>query len=68
LIRRALAACPDESPAPETRELAFIEDTELRDGLRLDISAINRALSNSEWKAATVLAGSVVEALLLSAR
>ena len=65
LIRRALAACPDEFPAPETRELAFIEDTELRDGLRLDISAINRALSNSEWKATTVLAGSVVEALLL---
>ncbi len=65
LIRRALAACPDEFPAPGTTELAFIDDKELRDGLRLDISATNRALSNSEWKAATVLAGSVVEALLL---
>jgi len=29
------------------------------------MGAINRALSNGEWKAATVLAGSVIEALLL---
>jgi hypothetical protein len=29
------------------------------------MGAINRALSNGEWKAATVLAGSAIEALLL---
>ena len=65
LIRRALAACPDEFPAQPTAELTFIQDADLRQQLRLDISATNRALANGEWKAATVLAGSVIEALLL---
>jgi hypothetical protein len=64
-IRRALVACPDDFPAPGTAALSFIADSDFRDTLRLDISATNRALANEEWKAATVLAGSVVEALLL---
>jgi hypothetical protein len=64
-IRDALAKCPDESPAPGTSELNFIPDEDLRANLRNDIGAINRALSNGEWKAATVLAGSTIEALLL---
>jgi hypothetical protein len=65
LIRKALLKCPDESPAPSTAELSFIPDADLRANLRDDIGAINRALSNGEWKAATVLAGSAIEALLL---
>lgn len=65
LIRQALAACPDEFPAVSTTELNFIGDGSLRDTLRMDMSAANTALVNGEWKAATVLAGSVVEALLL---
>jgi hypothetical protein len=65
VIRNALAKCPDESPAPSTSELAFIADADLRTNLRNDIGAINRALSNGEWKATTVLAGSAIEALLL---
>lgn len=64
LIRQALVACPDEFPSPGTTELAFITDNALRDNLRKDISATNRALTNGDWKAATVLAGSVVEALI----
>jgi hypothetical protein len=64
-ISRALTNCPDESPAPSTSELSFISDTDLRTSLRNDMGAINRALSNGEWKAATVLAGSGIEALLL---
>jgi len=64
-IRAALANCPDESPAPGTSELNFITDDELRTNLRDDIGRIDRALSNGEWKAATVLAGSTIEALLL---
>lgn len=48
--------------APRPR---FIADSELRTNLQSDIGAINRALSNGEWKAATVLAGSAIEALLL---
>lgn len=65
LLRRALVQCPDEAPAPQTAELAFILDAELRQALRIDISEAYRAYAEGSWKAATVLAGSVVEALLL---
>jgi hypothetical protein len=65
LIRQALEKCPDEFPSASTSELTFIADANLRDNLRLDISTTNSSLRNGEWKAATVLAGSIVEALLL---
>jgi hypothetical protein len=65
IIRDALVNCPDESPSPSTSEPNFISDPDLKMGLRNDIGSVNRALSNGEWKAATVLAGSVIEALLL---
>jgi len=64
-IHHCLASCPDQFPSPGTTELSFIEPDDLRENLRLDISAANRALANNEWKAATILAGSIVEALLL---
>jgi len=65
LLCRLLEKCPDEFPAPSTAGLEFIPDQETREGLRLDLSAATTAFTNSEWKAATVLAGAVVEALLL---
>lgn len=65
LIFDMLGKCPDEFPTASTNELPFIDDTDLRHSLRNDLSAVSRALVNSEWKAATVLAGSVLEALLL---
>jgi hypothetical protein len=43
----------------------FVTDAELRDSVRLDISAANRDAENGEYKGATVLAGSATEALLL---
>jgi hypothetical protein len=64
LIRRNLAKCPDEYPPPTTTELLFIKDTVLRDSIRQDVGAATRALNNAEWKAATVLAGAAIEALL----
>ena len=67
LIRKVLATCRDAQPQPGTEELLFISGTAFRATLRLDISAASDALRNGEWKAATVLAGSVVEALLLYA-
>jgi hypothetical protein len=57
--------CPDDCPPAATAELAFIVDDDLREELRRDIGEVNRALQSGEWKAATVLAGSIVEALLL---
>jgi hypothetical protein len=65
LIRHLLMQCPDEAPTPATAELLFIPDVALREGLRIDISTANQALANGEWKAATVLADSIIEALLL---
>jgi hypothetical protein len=65
VIHHALVSCLDQFPSPETTELSFLQPDDLRKNLRLDISGMNRDLSSGEWKAATVLAGSVVEALFL---
>jgi len=65
LIRDAMALCPDQAPTQETTALPFITDPELRESIRLDMSTAHRALAEGEYKAATVLAGSAVEALLL---
>jgi hypothetical protein len=60
----ALSKCPDEYPPPSTHDLTFIVDLDLRENIRRDIGAISRALTNIEWKAANVLAGAAIEALL----
>jgi hypothetical protein len=61
-----LSKCPDEfPPTASTADLAFIPDTDLRESIRRDMAAADRAFANIEWKAATVLAGSAIEALLL---
>jgi hypothetical protein len=65
LVRRALSSCPDEFPSASTAGLDFIGEADLRESLRMDLSAGNQALANGEWKAATVLGGSLIEALLL---
>jgi hypothetical protein len=65
LLRQAMAKCPDEASTPTTTELLFIDDTQLRESIRRDISAANQDMVNGEWKGATVLAGSATEALLL---
>lgn len=57
LIRSCLAKCPDEAPGADTVGLTFIQDTDLRESIRLDISAANSDLATGEWKGATVLAG-----------
>ena len=64
VIRRVLAKCPDEYPPQSTTELSFITDNELRESIRRDAGGAIRALNNAEWKAATVLAGATIEALL----
>lgn len=65
IIRLAMVACPEEAPAAATNALAFIDDADLRESIRLDMSAADTNLANGEWKGATVLAASAVEALLL---
>jgi hypothetical protein len=64
-VRHVMNSCPDSAPTAGTNELAFIEDQELRQALRLDLGAVESSLHNGEWKSATILAGSLVEAFLL---
>ena len=64
-IHNLLQKCPDNYPAPGSADPDFMDDVDLRFDIRSDIAEIDRAFQNSEWKAATVLAGSVIEALLL---
>jgi hypothetical protein len=64
-VRHALSSCPDEAPVSGSNELAFIDDEELRNTLRLDSGSIESSMRNGQWKAATVLGGSLIEALLL---
>jgi hypothetical protein len=65
VIRDALADCPDEVAPQGSNELSFVKDANFRTALLIDLEAIRSALNNGEWKAATVLAGALVEALLL---
>ena len=64
-IVTALKKCPDEYPPPELKALLFVDDVALRDSIRNDVGAVDRAIQNNEWKAATVFSGSAIEALLL---
>jgi hypothetical protein len=63
-IRRILATLPDEYPPAAHAELQFISELDLRGSIRADVGAAHRALGGGEWKAATILAGSAIEALL----
>lgn len=65
VICDVLKQCPDEVVPTGTRDLLFVSDQPLRDNIRRDIAAVDSALSNGEYKAATVLGGAAVEALLL---
>lgn len=67
IIRRALAKCKDEPVYTDSNELDFVSDSDMRNSIWIDITAVRRALSNQEWKAATVIAGAAIEALLLYA-
>lgn len=65
VIRDLMRRCPDQRPSAATAGLAFITDGDYRDSVRGDISTAFSSFHNGEWKAATVLSGSAVEALLL---
>ena len=65
MILVLLRNCPDQAVPASTKELLFITDNDLRESLRMDIAEVNRALTDGEWKSATVVSGSVIEAILL---
>ena len=64
-LRHALAKCPDSSSRAAGHELKFIRPIGLREDLRRDLAEANHALREGRWKAATILSGSIIEALLV---
>jgi hypothetical protein len=64
-LRSLLSKCPDYAPSPGIPGLVFVGDPHLQISLREDISSTHALLRSGEWKACTVMAGSVLEALLL---
>lgn len=64
-LREVLARCPDHAVPATVATLAFIQDQDLRAGLRADIASVETSIREGDWKPATVIAGSVIEALLL---
>lgn len=65
VVYRLFRTLPDEAPAVTEVALSFIANADIRRSIRTDMSNADRAVATGEWKAATVLAGSVIEALLL---
>ena len=63
-IRRLFEKCPDTAVPSTTAELQFITDQSYREKLRLDIASVESFLNARQWKAAMVIAGSVIEAML----
>jgi hypothetical protein len=65
VLRDALLTCPEGAIATTTRQLDFISDPQLKESIRNDLSQSRRALDRGDYKAATILAGAALEALLL---
>ena len=64
-VYQILSKCPDRAVPAAVTALSFVSDAAFRESLRHDISEIEAALTQGEWKSATVVGGSVIEALLL---
>jgi hypothetical protein len=64
-LRHALSQCPDSPGSNAGGNLRFIRQKALRDDLHRDLLEAQNALTEGRWKAATVLGGSIIEALLV---
>jgi len=65
VIRDLLEECYDTIVPEEIPGLEFVDDDKYREELRLDLAEIEGSINQGQWKAATVLGGSLIEALLL---
>lgn len=59
-----LKKCPDRLPPEKLTSLLFVGDESYRNQLRIDLADIEALSRGKQWKAATVMAGSLAEALL----
>lgn len=60
-----LQQCGDSVNPLEVHELEFVADSRFREQLRRELAEVEAALRQSQWRAATVLGGALVGALLL---
>lgn len=67
VIYRLLEGCPDEIAPRALPRLTFLNDVPLRENVARDIDSLEPLIRSGEWKAATVIGGSIVEAILLDA-
>lgn len=65
VIRGVLEQCYDTIVPEEIPGLEFVDDDDVREGLRMDLAEIEASINQGQWKSATVLGGSLIEALLL---
>ena len=64
-VLRALKTCPDTIVGEERPKFAYVADADARADLRSDIGAALRAYAVADYKTATVMGGTVLEAVLL---
>ena len=65
MIRRILEQCSDSLVPEAVQGLEFVADQQYREKLRSDLSEVETNINSHQWKAATVLGGSFIEAILL---
>ena len=66
-LTELMERCPDTTVAPNTPDLLFVRNVKMRAILRRDLSDAEADLEHRDYKSATVLAGSIIEAFLLEA-
>ncbi len=64
IVYDLLTQCPDDAIPKSTADLSFITDDAYRDMLRKELVSIENFLNARQWKAAMVIGGSLIEALL----
>lgn len=64
IVYDLLTQCPDDAIPKSTTDLSFITDGTYRDMLRKELVSIEDFLNARQWKAAMVIGGSLIEALL----
>jgi hypothetical protein len=67
VIRELLDKCTETIIPNTLAGLDFVRDPDYRQILREDLAGFESDLDNREWKSATVIGGSLIEALLLDA-
>jgi len=64
-LRALLSPLPDEAPVAGEHTLDFLKEAGFADSLLIDLSSAGSAIESGSWKVATVMAGAVIEALLV---